>query len=80
VKTSSLETKEEPMFELHPKGRGKKKKNDKIPVRQKELLFFFSFFMVLGLEPRAYTLSHSTSPIIVMGFFQDRVLPTTFLG
>jgi hypothetical protein len=28
------------------------------------------FFAVLGLELRAYTLSHSTSPIFVMGFFE----------
>jgi hypothetical protein len=27
------------------------------------LLYFF-FFVVLGLEPRAYTLSHSTSPFL----------------
>jgi hypothetical protein len=34
-----------------------------------------SFFPVLGFELRAYTLSHSTSPFFVMGFFfQDRVL------
>jgi hypothetical protein len=31
-------------------------------------LFLPSFFLaVLGLELRAYTLSHSTSPFIVMG-------------
>jgi hypothetical protein len=29
--------------------------------------FFFFFFVVLGLELRAYTLSHSTSPIFVKG-------------
>jgi hypothetical protein len=29
----------------------------------------FFFFLVLGLELRAYTLSHSTSPFFVMGFF-----------
>jgi hypothetical protein len=34
---------------------------------------FFFFFAVLRLELRAYTLSHSTSPIFVKGF-QDRVL------
>jgi hypothetical protein len=28
------------------------------------LLAFFFFFVVLGLEFRAYTLSHSTSPIL----------------
>jgi hypothetical protein len=32
-------------------------------------LFFF-FFAVLGLELRAYTLSHSTSPVFLMGFFE----------
>jgi hypothetical protein len=38
------------------------------------LLFIYFFFVVLGLELWAYTLSHSTSPIFVKGFFQDRVL------
>jgi hypothetical protein len=28
------------------------------------------FFLLLGFELRAYTLSHSTSPIFVMGFFE----------
>jgi hypothetical protein len=31
---------------------------------------FFFFFAILGFELRAYTLSHSTSPFLVMGFFQ----------
>jgi hypothetical protein len=31
--------------------------------------FFFSFFVVLGLELRAYILSHSTNPF-VMDFFE----------
>jgi hypothetical protein len=31
---------------------------------------FFFFLAVLGLELRAYTLSHSTSPFLVMGFFE----------
>jgi hypothetical protein len=30
----------------------------------------FFFFSVLGLELKAFTLSHSTSPIFVMGFFK----------
>jgi hypothetical protein len=30
----------------------------------------FVCFAVLGLELRAYTLSHSTSPIFVMDFFE----------
>jgi hypothetical protein len=30
--------------------------------------FLLLFFAVLGLELRAYTLSHSTSPIFVKGF------------
>jgi hypothetical protein len=30
----------------------------------------FFFFVVLGFELRAYTLSHSTSPTFVMGFFE----------
>jgi hypothetical protein len=29
----------------------------------------FFFFPILGLELRAYTLRHSTSPFFVMGFF-----------
>jgi hypothetical protein len=33
-------------------------------------IFFFFFFAVLGLELRDYTLSHSTSPFLVMGFFE----------
>jgi hypothetical protein len=28
------------------------------------------FLMILGFELRAYTLSHSTSPFLVMGFFE----------
>jgi hypothetical protein len=28
------------------------------------------FFLALGLELRAYTLSHSTSPLLVMFFFK----------
>jgi hypothetical protein len=35
---------------------------------------FFFFVAVLGFELRAYTLSHSTSPFFVMGFFLNRVL------
>jgi hypothetical protein len=31
---------------------------------------FFIIFAVLLFELRAYTLSHSTSPIFVMGFFE----------
>jgi hypothetical protein len=31
---------------------------------------WFSFFSVMGLELRAYTSSHSTSPFFVMGFFE----------
>jgi hypothetical protein len=33
---------------------------------------FFFFFVVLGFELRAYTLSHSTSPFFVTGFFEIR--------
>jgi hypothetical protein len=36
------------------------------PQNISKLLLFF--FVVLGLELRAYTLSHSTSPIFVKGF------------
>jgi hypothetical protein len=32
--------------------------------------FLFFFFIVLGLELRAYTLSHSISPFFVMGVFK----------
>jgi hypothetical protein len=31
---------------------------------------FLGFFLVLGFELRAYTLSHSTSPFFVMDFFE----------
>jgi hypothetical protein len=34
------------------------------------LSFFFFFFVVLGPELRAYTLSHSTKPFFVVGFFE----------
>jgi hypothetical protein len=33
------------------------------------IILFFFFFVVLGFEPRTYTLSHSTSPFFVKGFF-----------
>jgi hypothetical protein len=33
-------------------------------------VFKFIFFAVLGLELRACTLSHSTSPFFVMSFFE----------
>jgi hypothetical protein len=39
--------------------------------------FFFFFFALLGLELRAFTLSHSTNPIFVKGF-QDRVSQELF--
>jgi hypothetical protein len=40
-------------------------------VRAKEpFLSFFFFLVVLGFELRAYTLSHSTCPFFVMGFFE----------
>jgi hypothetical protein len=42
--------------------------------------FFFFFFLVLRLELRAYTLSYSTSPFFVVGFFPDRVSQTLCLG
>jgi hypothetical protein len=35
---------------------------------------------VLGFALMAYTLSQSTSPFFVMGFFQDRVSQTICLG
>jgi Na+/proline symporter len=33
-------------------------------------VYLFIFLAVLGFELRAYTLSHSTSPFFVMGFFE----------
>jgi hypothetical protein len=35
-----------------------------------EDLHTFFFFCITGFELRAYTLSHSTSPFFVMGFFE----------
>jgi hypothetical protein len=40
----------------------------KITAGQEFSSSFFFFFVVLGLELRAFTLSHSTSPIFVKGF------------
>jgi hypothetical protein len=34
----------------------------------------YFFFALLGLELRAFTLSHSTSPILVKSFFKIRSL------
>jgi hypothetical protein len=36
--------------------------------------FFFYFFAVLGLELRAYTLSHSTSPFLWRFFSKEGLL------
>jgi hypothetical protein len=33
-------------------------------------IYLFIYLLVLGFELRAYTLSHSTSPIFAMGFFE----------
>jgi hypothetical protein len=33
-------------------------------------MYIYIFFPVLGLELRAFTLSHSTSPIFVKGFLR----------
>jgi hypothetical protein len=50
------------------------KEKEKRKKRCPELLPFFAdiasffFFLVLGLELRAYTLSHATSSIFVKGF------------
>jgi hypothetical protein len=41
-----------------------------IGVSHRTQSLFFPFFAVLGLELRAYTLSHSTSPFFVMGVFE----------
>jgi hypothetical protein len=35
-----------------------------------ESVNFFLILVVLGLELRAFTLSHSTSPFLVMGVFE----------
>jgi hypothetical protein len=46
-------------------------------VKSKEKFYFTFFFLaVLCFELRAYTLSHSTGPFFVMGFFEigSRVL------
>jgi hypothetical protein len=43
------------------------------------VLFYF-VFAVLGLELRAYTSSHSTSPFMCDRLFQDRVSGTICLG
>jgi hypothetical protein len=37
-------------------------------------LQLFFFFAVLGLELRAFTLSHSTSPIFVKGFSRQGLM------
>jgi hypothetical protein len=42
---------------------------------QHEISFFHSFFLAgLGLELRAFTLSHSYQPYFCEEFFRDRVL------
>jgi hypothetical protein len=40
----------------------------------------FFFLLIPGLELRAYTLNHSTSPFFVNDFFQDGVWQTICLG
>jgi hypothetical protein len=37
---------------------------------ESQLVFSIVLFAVLGFELRAFTLSHSTSPIFVMDFFE----------
>jgi hypothetical protein len=50
-----------------------------IGVKPQKWSFFF--FLVLGFELRAYTLSHSTTVLFFcVGFFQDRFLRTVCLG
>jgi hypothetical protein len=34
------------------------------------VLYFFFLLLVSGFELRVYTMSHSTSPFFVMGFFK----------
>jgi hypothetical protein len=53
------------------------KKKSSQHLETKQYTFFFS---ILGLELRAYTLSHSTGPFFVRGFFQDMVLQTICPG
>jgi hypothetical protein len=57
------------------------------PTWSRILSFFLSFFfflVVLGLELRAYTPSHSTSPFFffffVKGFLHNRILRTIVLA
>jgi hypothetical protein len=51
------------------------------PVRGQFLLYFYLFiFVVLGLELRVFTLSHSTIPIFVRVFFEIGPLGTVCLG
>jgi hypothetical protein len=44
------------------------------------LSIFFFLCAVLGLKLRAYTLSHSTSPFVVKGFFEIGSCGTICLG
>jgi hypothetical protein len=44
-----------------------------------DYLEFFSFFAVLGLELRVFSLSHSASPFCD-GYFRDTILWTIYLG
>jgi hypothetical protein len=44
----------------------------KVPVSVLSLYCKELFFAVLGFELRTFTLSHSISPIFVMGFFKIR--------
>jgi hypothetical protein len=44
------------------------------------LLICFSFFVILGFELRAFTLSHSTSPIFVKRFLRRGSLELFALG
>jgi hypothetical protein len=37
------------------------------------ICLFIYLFMLLGLELKAYTLSHSISNFFMEGFFQDRI-------
>jgi hypothetical protein len=49
------------------------KRKNKTKIKSKNEARTFFFFLVLGLELRAYTLSHSAITFFVTGFFPDRV-------
>jgi hypothetical protein len=69
VKASSLETKEEPMFELHPKGRGKKKKKTIKSQSDRRSSFFFFLFYGTRVGTQSLHLEPLHQPYFCDGFF-----------